>query len=444
MAKQIITDALGEREVREIFPAARIPDAALTQPDVSAKNDGFLGLGEAITGSSCYVLSKMEKSAREALLKSIYGKEGLNLSVARISIGASDYSAELYSYDDGEEDVSLERFSVERDRAYVLPILKEILKIKPDLFVFASPWSPPGWMKTGGSMCGGYMRDKYVDVYADYFVKFIKAYAEEGVRVSAVTPQNECETQQSGRMPACEWHPETEAKFILSLRKKLDENGLKVQIWAHDHNFSGTDRVLWYLDNVDGLASALSGVAFHYYDGNIEQTRQVRKKYPALKLHFTEGGPRLHDNYATDHVKWAKMLTMAIECGYSSMTGWNLALDECGKPTIGPFDCAGFVTVSGGEVSVSGQYKAFSHVSPYLRKDSAIYPLVCRDWQEDRMAYYPRRSEAPRGFVIKSPSAAPVVVLVNANDSRAQTQVELDGKLWYADLPAKSVSTLEF
>jgi glucosylceramidase len=110
-------------------------------------------------------------------------------------------------------------------------MIKEILAINPELYLFASPWSPPYWMKTGGSMCGGYMREQYLDCYADYLIKFIKAYAAHGIKVSALTPQNEPDTRQYGKMAACVWHPELEARFIGILRERLVKNGLEVMIW---------------------------------------------------------------------------------------------------------------------------------------------------------------------------------------------------------------------
>lgn len=178
-----------------------------------AENTGFIGFGVAVTGSSCYNLSRMDGAGRERLLRDIYSRDGLNFNIARVSIGASDYSAEVYTYDDMPEDVGLRYFSIERDKQYIIPMLREILRVKPELTIFASPWSPPAWMKTGGSIGGGFMRNKYIDHYAEYFVKFIKAYRAEGIRIAAVTPQNEPETHQDGAMPACIWHPETEVGF---------------------------------------------------------------------------------------------------------------------------------------------------------------------------------------------------------------------------------------
>ena len=386
----------------------------------------------------------MEASARKKLLKHIYGRDGLGLSVARLCIGSSDYSPEMYSYDDVDNDVELKHFSVERDEKYVIPMIKEILRINPDLFIFASPWSPPYWMKTGGRMCGGYMREAFVDCYADYMIKFIEAYAEHGIRVSAITPQNESNTDHSGRMPACIWHPEIEAKFIGILRKKLADRSLDVKIWMHDHNFSDINKVIWMLESCGGLSSDCDGVAFHYYDGSVEQTAPVSEKFPHLQLHFTEGGPRLTDNYDTDWCKWGLMVIKTLKMGYRSFTGWNLMLDETGGPNIGPFIgiCGGLVTRDSRteELRYSGQYKAFSHIAPYVLPSSRIRSLMGKCYPV--ISQYPAHDIDIEGILIENTDGRTVAVIVNPNERAFQTQLEINGSLWYLELPADSISTV--
>ena len=129
---------------REIAPALQMSGIHTITATKKILSEDFLGFGVALTGSSCYLLAQMPQKDRTALLQSLYGKNGLNLSVARLSIGASDYSAELYSYDDTPNDTELAHFSIDRDRGYIIPIIREILAIRPDLYLFASPWSPPG------------------------------------------------------------------------------------------------------------------------------------------------------------------------------------------------------------------------------------------------------------------------------------------------------------
>lgn len=444
-AKIRFTDKDHSLTEREIFSAPYAP--GVEQLRVSLDGScGFMGFGVAITPSSCYELSLMEPTERKELLRKIYTKDGLGLSVGRICVGSSDYSPELYSYDDHPFDTSLAHFSVARDERYVIPMIKEIIEINPNIYLFASPWSPPGWMKTGGSICGGYMREQYVDCYADYMIKFLRAYAEHGIKISAITPQNEPNTQQGGRMPACHWSPETEARFIKVLRQKLRAENLDVRIWMYDHSFNDTNRVLWALENCEGLSDDCDGVAFHYYGGVIEQTRIVKDTYPRLDLHFTEGGPRLTDHYDTDWCKWGLMIIKALKAGYRSFTGWNLMLDETGGPNVGPFIgiCGGLVTRDSrsGELSYSGQYKAFSHIAPYITSNSQIYPISTSDAYNLDMSHYPIYPREIEGVLIDNQDGKRTVVLVNPNDYGLQTQIEIDGKLWYAELYADSIFTI--
>ncbi len=445
-AKMIFTDKEHVMQQQDIF-LAPVMHGAHT---LKASDDffhGHLGFGVAITPSSCYVLSLMEPAERKKLLESIYSKSGVGLSVARLCIGSSDYSPEIYSYDDTADDISLAHFSIARDEEYIIPIIKEILLVNPDIHFLASPWSPPGWMKTGGSMCGGYMRDKYVDCYAEYFVKYIKAYAKHGIKISAVTPQNECNTQQNYKMPACIWHPETEAHFICALSKKLKENSLDTRIWALDHNFNDIPRVNWMLENCEGLAKSCDGIAFHYYNGTVEQTAELLKKYPELSLHFTEGGPRLDNNYDTDWAKWGLMMIKSLKAGYSSFIGWNLMLDETGGPNIGPFNgmCGGLVTFDRRDstLAYSGQYKAFCHIAPYVNEKSKIYPLDISDSFNLKLPEYPKPTVAIEGVLIDNGDKK-IAVIVNPNNKCYQLQLELDSKRWYLELHGDSISTVLF
>ena len=439
---QYLTDKNHTMAEFEIFPATKL-SRAYTLTIGKEANTNFQGFGVAITGSSCYNLSLMEEAERTEFLKNIYSKEGLGLSVGRISIGASDYSPELYTYDDVPFDTELKHFSIDRDKKYIIPMIKEILKINPDLLLFASPWSPPGWMKTGENIGGGYMRSKYVECYADYFVKFIKAYDENGIKISAITPQNEPETQQMGMMPTCAWHPEIEAEFIKVLRKKLDEEKLDVKIWMFDHSFSYVNRVLWVFDNDKETLDACDGVAFHYYDGSVEETLKFRRAYPNVDLHFTEGGPRLFDNYGTDWCKWSIMAAKSLNCGYKSFTGWNLMLNESGGPNIGPFWCGGLATrnTMTGELTYSGQYKAFNHFAKFINKDSKIYPILLGEEYDLELFCYPKVNREVEGICIDNNDGKTILVLTNPNTEKRQVQIYLYNTWWYIELLPESVST---
>lgn len=445
MAIQYFSNSAGVMQSREVFPAGTIPGSITAVPTQEPTTQNFYGFGVAITPSSCYLLAQMEPEKRTAFLQNIYGKDGIGLKVGRLCVGSSDYSAELYSYDDVPFDTELKHFSVEQDEKYVIPMLKEILKINPDLYLYSSPWSPPAWMKTGNSLCGGHMREEFVECYVEYYIKFLKAYAAHGIPVRALTPQNEPETHQEGKMPACIWNPETEARFIKLMRKRLDEEGMDVKIWMWDYRFTGIHRVMWSLDTIEGLAECCTGVGFHYYAGQIEQTLPLREQYPQLELHFTEGGPRLYDHYDTDWCKWGIMISKALRCGYSSFTGWNLLLDEYGSPNIGPYFCGGLATLHSqtGELNYSGQSKAMQHIAPYLTSDAKVYPLVADDVPNACMFRYPKNPSLLEGFLIRSANNT-VCVMINDDKEKKQVRVQINGQWWYVELLPDSISTVVF
>lgn len=409
-----------------------------------AKKDKFNGFGVAITHSSCYLLDKMPEKQRKSFLKDIYTDSGLDLSVGRLTIGSSDYSPYLYTYDDVPNDIELSHFTIERDEGFVIPIIKEILKTRKDLYLYAAPWSPPGWMKTGDSICGGYMRENFVDCYADYFVKFIEEYKKHGIDVKAVNAQNEPETQQRGTMPACIWHPEIEAKFVIRLYEKLKSKNVDTDIWLYDNNFDGYQRVLWQLENYPVLKSAVKSVAWHYYTGAFEMIDCIKEKYPEIEFNFTEGGPRLFDNYSTDFTKWSTIMIEALRHNCKSFCGWNLILDENGGPNIGPFFCAGLATVNSqtGELSYSGQYKAFKHLTK-IKRDAEIFDTKLVG-EGANYAAYPKMDVPVHSVFAKNPDGTRVLVISNTNTTKQQLQMELDGEVYYFELLPDSVSTVVF
>lgn len=261
------TEALGGRSVQT--PATRTPSAEISlhvtdkhrryastpalQWKLSAASVGndvimldpgrhyqpVLGFGAAFTDAACYMFNQMTRAKREQLFHELFSPSEMSLSVGRICVGSSDYSTSVYSFHEGTPDPELARFSIDHDRAYILPMLREARRVNPDLFLLASPWSPPGWMKSSNTMRGGAIWRHYFAAYANYFAKFLNAYADEGVVVNAITTQNEVDTDQDGKMPACMWPQEYEMDFVRDhLGPKLAAEGLATKIWLLDHNYS--------------------------------------------------------------------------------------------------------------------------------------------------------------------------------------------------------------
>ena len=331
----------------------------------------ILGFGAAFTDAACYTFNQLSPSARERLFHELFHPAEMGLNVCRTCIGSSDYSTKVYSYDEGDADPELKRFSIEQDRGYVLPMLREARKANPELFLFSSPWSPPGWMKSGGSMLGGSMRLRFLPVYAHYFVKFLQAYAEEGVAIQAVTPQNEVDTDQDARMPACIWPQELEIQFVRDhLGPLLEQQGLATKIWILDHNYNLWGRAVVELDD-PGLRKYCNAIAWHGYAGTPEMVSKAHEAHPDAEMHWTEGGPDYTSpDYLTDWTEWGKTFTAVLRNWCGSITGWNLALDELGRPNIGPFPCGGMVTIHSQtrEITRSGQYWGLAHFSRAIRR----------------------------------------------------------------------------
>ena len=207
------------------------------------------------------------------------------------ALGRATIPPKIFSYDEGDPDPEMKRFSIAHDRANVLPMLRLARKANPDLFLFSSPWSPPGWMKAGGSMLGGSIRQRYFGPYAQYFLKFLRDYAAEGVPVQAVTVQNEVDTDQDGRMPACLFPQEYEIGFVKNhLGPLLQQNSISTKIWILDHNYNLWGRAICELDDED-LRKYCNAVAFHGYVGTPEMMDKVHEAHPDAQLYWTEGGP---------------------------------------------------------------------------------------------------------------------------------------------------------
>lgn len=399
--------------------------------DPNKKFQPILGFGAAFTDAACYTLAQLPAPDRATLLHRMFDRSQLGLSVCRTCVGSSDYSTKVYSYDEGEPDPDLTRFSIEHDREYILPTLREARKINPDLFLFSSPWSPPGWMKANNSMLGGSMRRKYMASYANYFLKFLQAYEAEGVPVQAITIQNEVDTDQDGRMPACIWPQEYEVDFVAThLGPLFEKNSVKTRIWLIDHNYNLWGRALGELES-PGVRKYANAIAWHGYVGQPEWMMRVQQVYPELEMYWTEGGPDYTDpNYATDWAQWGKTICGILRNGCRSVTGWNLALDEQGRPNIGPFSCGGLVTVNSQTkaITYSGQFWGLAHYSSFVQRGGMRFAS----------------SSKTEGFfhvAFESPDHRRVLVIANPGAPRT-CGLQLQG--WAASVPleADSLTTL--
>lgn len=393
----------------------------------------ILGFGAAFTDAACYMFNQLSAPVRDRLFDELFSPTQLGLNVNRVCMGSSDYATKLYSYCDGEADPELKRFSIEHDRQWNLPMMREALAKNPDMFIFASPWSPPGWMKSNGSMLGGNMQRQYMPSHAQYFVRFIQEYAKEGVHVRAVTINNEVDTDQDGRMPACAWPQEYEVDFIrYHLGPAFEKAGIDAKIWMIDHNYNLWGRALASLDE-PGLLKYCNAIAWHGYVGDPKRISQVQSSFPQVEMYWTEGGPDVTNaDYATDWAKWGKTFTMNLRNHCRAITAWNLALDEKGNPNIGPFPCGGIVTIDSQskEVSYSGQFWAMAQFSKFVKRGAQCISSVS---EEDGELMH---------VAFKNPDGQYVLVVTNAGDKPRLVTVAVSEQYANVQLDPNSITTL--
>ena len=371
--------------------AATEPAVATITVDPGTSYQSMAGFGASLTDSSAHLIAAMPDDEREATMRRLFDPvDGLGISLLRQPIGSSDFTAaaEHYTYDDvpaGETDLALERFSVAHDEAEILPLLREALAINPELTVIATPWSPPAWMKTTGTLIGGQLRDDpaVYDAYARYLVRFVQEYAAAGVPVAMLTVQNEPQNRYPAGYPGTDLPAAQAAEVVSRLVPALRAAGLDTGVLGYDHNWalSPTDAGAADADYpaamLDGPAGPLlAGTAFHCYAGDPSAMAAVHAAHPTTEVWLTEcSGSRGADVSADDDfagsLAWhARTLEIGATRSWSrSVVTWNLVLDERGGPHLGGCTtCTGLLTLADdGTVSMSPEAYALGHLSRFAR-----------------------------------------------------------------------------
>ncbi len=341
----------------------------------------FVGIGAALTDAAAETFYKLNKDQQEIFLESYFSKDkGIGYTLVRTIIHSCDFSTESYTYIE-EGDESLESFSIERDLKHRIPFTKRVLDVATkDIVVYASPWSPPAFMKTNNNMLqGGKLKKEYYPVWANYFAKFIKAYENEGIPIWGLTIQNEPMAVQ--RWESCIYTAEEERDFLkYHLGPTLEREGLqdkKIIVWDHNRDLL-FDRASVILNDPEAN-KYVWGTGFHWYedwkDGKpmFNNVGKVATAFPDKKLIFTEGcnegfdinriqDPKLPERYA-------KAMINDFNNGTVAWTDWNILLNEYGGPNhVGNF-CFAPVhgDTSSGELLFTNSYYYIGHFSKFIR-----------------------------------------------------------------------------
>ena len=406
------------------------PTIAVDEQTTYQTMDGF---GYTLTGGSAMLLHKMAPAERAAILQELFGTEGKQIGVSylRLSIGASDLDAEVFSYTDlpaGQTDPNMEKFSLAPDRQHLIPVLKEILAINPSIKLLGSPWSPPTWMKTNQESKGGSLKPEWFDAYARYFVKYIQGMAAEGIAIDAITIQNE--PLHPGNNPSLLMLPQDQALFIKkSLGPAFRSANIKTKIFLYDHNADRPDYPISILNDPEAR-QYVDGSAFHLYGGTIDALSKVHDAHPDKNLYFTEqwiGSPGKFPEDLAWHVK--TLIIGGARNWCKTVLEWNLAADPQQNPHTpgGCTECLGAITIAGNQVVRNPAYYIIAHASKFARPGSLRIA-------SNEVAKLPN-------VAFKAPNGRKVLIVHN-EDKAAQTfNIGDKGKQATVTLPAGAVAT---
>jgi glucosylceramidase len=336
------------------------------------------GFGFALTGGSAQLLSRMDPAKRASILRELYADDGNNIgsSHIRVSVGASDMNDHVYSYDDmpeGQTDPGMSKFSLEPDRADVIPVLKEILAINPKIKILASPWSAPLWMKTSGVARGGVLKPESFGAYASYLVKYIQGMQAEGIPIDALTIQNEPLNEKN--TPSMLMLESEQDDFIKNhLGPAFRKADIKTKIVLYDHNL---DHPLYPLSILrDPKANKyVDGTGFHLYGGSVDAMTEVHNAFPTKNLYFTEQSVTDHSGSSMMNISKpvARIIIGASRNWSRNILLWNLAADPQNGPHTndgGCTGCVGAITIDGDKVTRQVAYYTLAHISKFVRPGS--------------------------------------------------------------------------
>jgi glucosylceramidase len=263
------------------------------------------------------------------------------------------------------------QFSLAEDRQYLIPVLKEILAINPEIKIMGSPWSAPVWMKNNNNSIGGSLLPQYYISYAKYFVKYIQGMKDEGITIDAITIQNE--PLHPGNNPSMYMLAVDQAAFIKgSLGPAFQEAGITTKIIIYDHNADRIDYPLSILGDA-AAKNYIDGSAFHLYGGQISSLSQVHNAHPDKNLYFTEQWTGVHGVFA-EELKWnIRELTIGATRNWcKTVLEWNLAADQNQEPHTpgGCTECLGAITIQGEQVTRNVAYYITAHASKFVRPGS--------------------------------------------------------------------------
>ncbi len=395
------------------------------------------GFGWALTGGSAQQIMRMSPPARTRLLQQLFTMDSDHIggSYLRVSIGASDLNDHVFSYDDlpaGKTDTALEHFDLGPDKSDVIPVLMEIIRINPSIKVLASSWSAPVWMKDNHDTRGGSLLRQYYSAYAKYLVQYIIAMQQYGIRIDALTVQNE--PLNGGNNPSMVMQADEEAELIKRyLGPGIAENRLDTKILLYDHNCDRPDYALSILRDT-AANPYVDGSAFHLYGGSIDTLSGVHDAFPDKNLYFTEqwvGAPGNLSKDLPEHIR--KLIVGAVRNWCKTVVEWNLASDPHWQPHTdrgGCDRCLGALTIDGDSVQRNPAYYIIAHAAKFVLPGSAH--IVSNS------------DDALPNVAFRTPRGKAVLIVLNNTAARKSFTVDFRGRRIHPTLEAGAVGSFIF
>ena len=404
------------------------------------------GFGFALTGGSAQLLMKMSPAARHAILEELFGQGteggeaaqghgGIGVSYLRLSIGASDMNERVFTYDDvpeGQTDPKLQHFQLGPDLEDVIPVMREILAIDPAIKILGTPWTAPSWMKSNGKPKGGSLKPELYDVYAEYLARYVQSMAKQGIRIDAITPQNEPLNPKN--TPSLVMSAEEERAFVRqSLGPTFQKQHIGTKIILYDHNCDRPDYPLTILADKDA-AQYVDGSGFHLYGGTIDAMSKVHDAYPDKNLYFTEQMvvDRREDGPGLQIAGPVAEIVIGATSNWSrNVLLWNLAAD----PSFGPHTndggcpmCEGAITIDGDTITRNRAFYTIAHASKFVRPGSVRIASTGGSASLAEVAF-------------RSPDGKIILLVANPTDASQSFTIRSRGLMAKASLPAGAVGT---
>jgi glucosylceramidase len=405
----------------------------------------FLGIGGALTDAAAETFAKLPKDKQAEFMQAYFNKEkGIGYNFARTNIHSCDFSSDTYTYIT-EGDAALKSFNVDHDKQFKIPFIKQaIAAAGGKLTLFASPWSPPAFMKTNNDILhGGKLKKEFYQPWALYYTKFIKAYKAEGIPVWGISIQNEPMATQ--KWESCIFSGEDERDFLKNnLGPTMQKEGLgNVKIIGWDHNRDLLYQRASTLLNDPEAAKYLWGIGFHWYEPwsggepMYDNLKLVHEAFPATNLLFTEGCKEAFDYTKLNNwqlgEKYGANMIHDFNNGSVGFTDWNVLLDETGGPNhVGNFCFAPLIgNTKTGELIYTNEYYYIGHFSKFIQPGAKrIVSAASRSMLQTT--------------AFKNPDGTVAVIVMNPTDTQTQYYVWIKGKAAEVTALPHSISTLIF